>query len=56
MSKSIIKPKSKVSWVKGVNGAGRDMQWAGTIDAFCAQEFRKADLCLGKQNSSKAWD
>lgn len=32
------------------------MQWAGTIDAFYAQQFRKADFCLGKQNSSQAWD
>lgn len=44
MSESISKLKSKVSWVKGVNGAWQDMQWAGAIGAFYAQEFRKTDL------------
>lgn len=55
MPESVSKPKIKVSWVKEMNGAGSDMQWAGTRDAFYAQEFRKSGLCLGKHNS-RAWD
>lgn len=34
MPEGISKPKSKVMWVKGLNGAGRDMQRAGAIGNF----------------------
>lgn len=53
MPESISKPKSKVSWVKGVHGLGSCAQWVMAINVLYAQEITKTDLCLGKHNSSR---
>lgn len=56
MPESISKPKSKVSWVKGVNAVECSVQWVVVRNVLYAQEITKTDLCLGKHNSSREQD